>query len=141
MRTAVVVDSGVLLAFWDPDDTQHHAAVTVLKRHVASGSRLVVPVTVLSEVLIGAYRATPYAVRSIESFVDDLISDVHPADRAVGRTAARLRAEHPTLPLADALLLATGEVIDAQEILTTNPRLEQVDRRVRTLAEWPSSAR
>jgi predicted nucleic acid-binding protein len=84
-------------------------------------------------VLVGAFRATPYAVRTIESFVDDLVSEVHAADRAVGRAAAQLLADHPTLPLADALLVATGEVIDAQEILTTNRRLEQVDRRVRVL--------
>src|SRR5262249_45575040 len=103
--------------------------------HLATGSRLIVPVTTLTEVLVGAFRATPYAVRTIEAFVDDLVSEVRPADRAVGRTAARLLADHPTLPLADALLLATAEVAGAQEILTTNQRLEQADRRVRVLTQ------
>jgi len=130
---AVVVDSGVLLALWDPDDTRHAAAIAVLERHLADGSRLVVPVTALSEVLVGAFRATPYAVRTVEGFVDDLVGEVRAADRAVGRAAARLLAEHPSLPLADALLLATGEVVGAQEILTANRRLEQVDQRVRVL--------
>ncbi len=133
MKAAVVVDSGVLLALWDTSDTRHHAATAALQRHLADGNRLIVPVTTLSQVLVGAYRATPYAVRTIETFIDDLISQVHPADRPVGRAAARLQAAQPTLPLADALLLATGEVVRAQEILTTNPRLEQVDPRVRVL--------
>jgi len=133
MKRPVVIDSGVLLAFWDVADTQHEAAVAVLKRHLADGIRLVVPVTVLSEVLVRAFRATPYAVRTVESFVDDLVGEVHPADQAIGRAAARLRANHPALPLADALLLATGEVVRAQEILTTNRQLEQVDQRIRVV--------
>jgi len=133
MTSAVVIDSGVLLALWDPDDTQHQAAVAALERHLADGSRLVVPVTALSEVLVGAFRATPYAVRTIEGFVDDLVGDVRAADRAVGRATARLLVDHPTLTLAEALLLATCEVVGAQEVLTTNPRLEKVDRRVRVL--------
>jgi predicted nucleic acid-binding protein len=132
MKAAVVVDSGVLLALWDTGDTRHHAATATLGRHLTDGNRLIVPVTVLTEVLTGAFRATPYAVRTIESFVEDLVSEVRAADRAIGRAAARLQADH-TLSLADALLLATGHVTDAREILTTNQRLEQVDRRVRVL--------
>jgi predicted nucleic acid-binding protein len=132
MKAAVVVDSGVLLALWDTSDPRHHAATAALQRHL-DGNRLIVPVTTLAQVLVGAYRATPYAVRTIESFIDDLINEVHPADRPIGRAAARLQANQPTLPLADALLLATGEIVRAQEILTTNPRLEQVDPRVRIL--------
>ena len=133
MRAAVVVDSGVLLALWDPDDTHHQAALTALERYLAGGARLVVPVTALTEVLTGAFRATPYAVRTIETFIDDLVSEVRPTDRTVGRAAAKLLAEHPTLALANALLLATGEVVDAKDILTTNQHLEQVDQRVRVL--------
>jgi predicted nucleic acid-binding protein len=115
MRATVVVDSGVLLALWDPHDPHHQAALTALERHLTDGSRLVVPVTTLTEVLTGAFRATPYAVRTIETFVDDLVSEVRPTDRAVGRAAAKLLADHPTLPLADALLLATAEVTGAQD--------------------------
>jgi predicted nucleic acid-binding protein len=133
MKPLIVVDSGVLLALWDTDDPQHQAATAALERHLAAGSRLIVPVTTLTEVLIGAFQTTPHAVRTIEAFVEDLVSEVRAADRAVGRAAARLQADHPTLPLADALLLATGEVTDAQEILTTNQRLEQLDRRVQVL--------
>src|SRR5262249_34577885 len=80
---------------WDTDDIQHHAATAALERHLVDGNRLIVPVTALSEVLVGAFRATPYAVRTVERFVDDLIGEVRPADRAIGRAAARLPAHHP----------------------------------------------
>jgi predicted nucleic acid-binding protein len=133
MKPTVVVDSAVLLALWDTDDPHHAAATAALEQHLAAGSRLIVPVTTLTEVLVGAFRATPYAVRTVEGFVDDLVGEVRPTDRAVGRAAAKLLAEHPTLALADALLLATGEVVGARDILTTTQHLEQVDQRVRVL--------
>jgi predicted nucleic acid-binding protein len=133
MRAAVVVDSGVLLALWDPDDGRHGVATAALERHLAEGCRLVIPVSALSEVLVGAFRATPYAVRTIEGFVDDLVAEVRAIDRAVGRAAAQLRAERPALRLADALLVATGEVVGAQEIITIDPDLAAVDPRVRVL--------
>ncbi len=133
MRSAVVVDSGVLLALWDPDEARHAVATAALERHLADGCRLVVPVSALSEVLVGAFRATPYAVRTIEGFVDDLVTEVRAIDRAVGRAAAKLRAERPALRLADALLIATGEVVGAQEIMTMDPGLATVDARIRVL--------
>ncbi len=68
-------------------------------------------------------------------FVDDLITDVHPADRAVGRAAARLRADHAGLPLAGALTVATAQLTGAAEILTTARRLDGVDDRVRMLGQ------
>jgi glyoxylase-like metal-dependent hydrolase (beta-lactamase superfamily II) len=116
----VLVPGHGAVAKGDPDDPYHQAALTALERYLAGGARLVVPVTALSEVLVGAFRATPYAVRTVESFVDDLVGEVRPTDRAVGRAAAKLLAEHPTLALADAPLLATGQVVGAQDILTSS---------------------
>jgi len=110
---SVVLDSGVLLALWDPHDTHHHAARTAVGRHLTDGRRLVVPVSILSDTLVGAFRATPYAVRTIERFVDQLVGHVLPVDREVGRVAARLRAHFRWLPLSDALV-AAPDVTGAQ---------------------------
>jgi predicted nucleic acid-binding protein len=101
--------------------------------YVADGCRLVVPVTVLSEVLAGAFRSTPHAVRTVERFVDELVGQVRPADRQIGQAAARLRAQFEGLLLAEALVVATGQVAGAQEIVTTNGRLAAMDCRVRVL--------
>jgi predicted nucleic acid-binding protein len=37
----VVVDSGVLLALWDPDDELHHAAQAAVRRYVAGVQEIV----------------------------------------------------------------------------------------------------
>jgi predicted nucleic acid-binding protein len=129
----VVLDSSVLLGLWDPDDVHHRAASAALIRHLSAGHRIVVPVSVLSEVLVGAFRTTPHAVRTVEGFLDDLVSEVRPVDRAVGRAAAQYCADHPGLRLADALVIATGRLVDAEEILTADKRWEKVDPRVRVV--------
>jgi predicted nucleic acid-binding protein len=118
--STVVVDATVLLGLCDPDDPAHKVASAALTECLAAGSELVVPVSALSEVLVGAFRSTPHAVRAIEGFVNELVSTVYPIDRPVGRVAARYRAEHPGLPLHAALVLATAKVLGAQQILTTD---------------------
>jgi len=54
-------------------------------------------------------------------------------DREIGQAAARLRATFEGLPLAEALVVATGQVAGVQQIVTTNGRLAEVDGRVRVL--------
>jgi predicted nucleic acid-binding protein len=127
----VVLDSSVLLGLWDPDGAHHQAAFTALTRHLSAGRPIVVPVSVLSEVLVGAFRTTPHAVRTVEGFIDDLVSDVRHVDRAVARAAAQYCADHPGLRLPEALVIATGKLVDAEEILTADRRWEKVDPRVR----------
>jgi predicted nucleic acid-binding protein len=118
--STVVVDATVLVGFCDPDETAHEVATAALTACLAAGTGLVVPVSVLSEVLTGAYRNTPHAVRVIEGFVKELASRVYPIDRAVGRAAAQYRAEHPGLPLHAALVLGTAKIVNAERILTTD---------------------
>jgi predicted nucleic acid-binding protein len=130
---SVVVDSGVLVALLNPDDALNAAACAAVKGYLLDGCRLVLPVTVLSEVLVGAIRSSPHAVRTVEGFVDDLIREVRPVDREIGQAAARLRAEFAGLSLAAALVVATGQVAGVQEVVTTNGRLAAVDGRVRVL--------
>ncbi len=131
--TSVVLDTEVLLALWDPYHGQHLQARTVVGRYVVDGTQLIMPVSVFSETLIGAFRATPYALRTIEGFIDELVHFVHPVDRTVGRAAARLRADHDELPLDLALVIATGDAVAAGEIVTTDSRLAGLDQRVRLL--------
>jgi predicted nucleic acid-binding protein len=130
----VVIDSTVLLAFCDPDDPLHKVAKAVVNECLGAGSPLVVPVSVLSEVLVGAFRATPHAVRTVEGFVDELVSQVREIDRSVGRAAARYRAEHTGLGLSAALVFGTAKIIAADQILTSEPSWRQVDPRVRLVS-------
>jgi predicted nucleic acid-binding protein len=129
----VVLDSTALLGFCDPDDPNHAVARAAVAECLAVGQPLVVPVSVLSEVLVGAFRSTPHAVRTVEGFVDDLVTEVRPIDRPTGRAAARYRADFPALRLAAALVIGTAKVIDAAQILTTDPTWAEVDPRIRVL--------
>jgi predicted nucleic acid-binding protein len=129
----VVLDSSVLLGLLDPDHANHAAALAAITRHLAAGHPIVVPASVLSEVLVGAFRSTPHAVRTVEGFIDDLVSEVRLVDRAVARAGAQYRADYPWLPLSGALVIATGKLVDAEEILTADKRWEKVDHRVRVV--------
>jgi predicted nucleic acid-binding protein len=129
----VVIDTTVLVGFCDPDDPLHQVSWAALVECVTAGNSLVVPVSVLSEALVGAYRATPHAVRTVEGFVDDIATRLYPIDRPVGRVAARYRADHPGLPLAAALVFGTAKVVSAQQILTTEPSWKDIDDRTRVL--------
>jgi predicted nucleic acid-binding protein len=51
-----------------------------------------------------------------------------PVDRTVARTAARLRADHPSVRLPDALSLATALVSDAT-LLTLDKKLQRTIKR------------
>lgn len=126
----VVLDSTVLIGFCDPDNAAHERVRKVVTEFMAAGHKLVVPVSVLSEVLVGAYRSTPHAVRVVEGFVDDLVHDVRTIDRPIGRAAAKYRADHPEMRLPVALVFGTAKVLNAEQILTTEPSWQEIDRRV-----------
>jgi predicted nucleic acid-binding protein len=129
----IVLDSPVVIGFCDPDDAVHASARLALAGCLTAGHPLVVPVSVLSEVLVGAFRSTPHAVRTVEGFLDDLVSEVRPLDRAAGRAAARYRADYPELRMAAALVLGTAKSIEAEQILTTEESWTAIDPRVRVL--------
>jgi predicted nucleic acid-binding protein len=133
MKRPVVLDSTVLLACCDPDDRLHKAAAATITGSISAGDALVVPASVLSEVLVGAYRASPHAVRTLGGLVVDLVHDVRDIDRKIAHAAARYRAEHPELGLAAALVFGTAKVIAADQILTTDPTWTTIDRRVHLL--------
>jgi PIN domain nuclease of toxin-antitoxin system len=116
----VVLDSSALIAFCDPDDPCHPGASHCVTQALQVGRPLVVPVSVLSEVLVGAYRSTPHAVRTVDKLVDELVSEIQLIDREVARAAARYRAAQAGLPLGVALVLGTARVVGAQQVLTTD---------------------
>jgi predicted nucleic acid-binding protein len=130
---AVVLDSSVLLGLLDPNDA-HHAAATAAVRDVKDrGQRILVPATVVAEVLVSAAGVGPGATATAEAFVDAIAHEVAVVDRAVARAAAVLRAHHPSIRLPDALVIATGQVRMVDEIHTGDKRWRPVDPRIRLL--------
>ena len=130
---AVVVDASVVLAILDARDSHHKAAVAAWRNVRAAGDRVILPATVLAEVLVGASRVGSDAVRTAEEFIDGIVDSVHDIDRSVARAAATYRARYNSLRLPDALVIAVGSVLDAQAILTADKKWSRTDRRVRVI--------
>jgi predicted nucleic acid-binding protein len=129
----VVLDASVVLGLRDPGDVHHAAATSAVRISRAAGDRLVLPASALAEVLVGSSRLGAGAVRRMEKFVDAVIDDVHPIDRDAAKVAAAYRAEHRTLRLPDAFVLAVGKVLNAGTVLTADQAWQRIDKRVRII--------
>lgn len=110
----IVLDASVLVALLDPADARHAAATAALRLH--AGDDLRVPASAYAECLAGPARAgrLDEAKRAIRS----LVVQVVPLTDYVAEEAAELRARHAGLRLADALVVATAGVLDADALLT-----------------------
>jgi predicted nucleic acid-binding protein len=115
----VILDASVAIAHLTAQDAHHDAVVRALA--ALRGSEFVLPVVAYAELLVGAFRRGATFERTVEDYVRDG-PRVEPATAEIGRLAARLRAGNPALKLADALIIATGEALDAQKILTADAR-------------------
>lgn len=130
--TLIVVDASVLTAFLDPEHARHAAAREALD--VAEDVQLVLPATAYGDVLLGAYREGRRAVRKVQERVEALEIVVTPVTREMTERAAFLRSRRKTGPkLADLLVIAAGDVLRADAVLTArrtwaryNPRIEVI---------------
>ena len=127
----VVLDTSVVIAFREPADAHHAAAVVAFRRH--QGDELVLPASAYAEALVGPSRRGPAALASFDRFIADLAVRIEPLTSEIARQAARLRSRHVALRLPDALILATGDVLGAGTILTADAAWPKVSRRVRVI--------
>ena len=124
----LIVDASVVIAFLDDRDASHERAVRALA--ATSTDDRVLPASVLAEVLVHPNREGGKAVAHVERALSLLAGRVEPLSADIARTAARLRAKHPRLRIADAFVLATGDVLDA-DVLTADRSLAAIAPRVR----------
>jgi predicted nucleic acid-binding protein len=129
----VVIDTSVLVGLLDPDDAGHGRATQALHDARRERHQLLLPASALAEVLAGAGRLGPAAVRAIDAFVEAIVDRVCEIDEEVARSAARYAARHRFLRLPDAMVLAVGQVLRADTVLTADERWTRADRRVRVL--------
>jgi predicted nucleic acid-binding protein len=119
----VALDASVAIGFLEPGDAHHERAVAALRE--LRGSRLIIAASAYSETLV---RPLATGVgESVEAFFDRLQIEVVAIDRETARRAAELRAEHRSMRLPDALVVATAQLRGAE--------LLSFDRRLRTLAQ------
>ena len=110
----IVLDASVIVAVLDPADARHAAAITALRRY--AGEDLRVPASAYAECLTGPASAGRLA--DAKRAIRSLVVEVVPLTEYVAEEAAGVRARHPGLRLADALVVATASVLDADLILT-----------------------
>jgi predicted nucleic acid-binding protein len=127
---AIVLDSSVVIALFDPTDFHHSASVHAGRAVRDAEDDMILPASVLSEVMVAAYRHDPSTVPVRLAALDAAFGPVRALDREVALKAAELRGRHRSLRLPDALVLAVAEVDDVDGVLTADKRWVAVDRRV-----------
>lgn len=117
---AVALDASAVIALLSASDAHHQRAQLEFREASQSGDELTMPASAYSEILVHALR------QGRESLVDDLVNRLRikivPVDRELGKLAAELRAEHRSLRLPDALVLAAARARGAR-LLTFDERL------------------
>ncbi|WP_250281040.1 type II toxin-antitoxin system VapC family toxin [Frankia sp. CiP1_Cm_nod2] len=127
---AVVLDTSVILALFDPQDALHACSAQAARRRRDAGDVFLLPATVLAELLVGAARRSEEEVATRRRLTTAAFGPPYPVDEAVAVAAALRRARHQSLRLPDALVLATADVVDADTILTGDRRWKGLDSRV-----------
>lgn len=126
----IVLDASVVIAFLDADDGHHDAAISTLDK-IHQHDR-VLPASAYAEVMVAPIRRGTQDASKVDQALCAIGIRVEPVTQEIARTAARLRAQHKSLRLPDALVLATGEVLDAQNIFTADRSWPKVTSRART---------
>ena len=126
----VVLDSSVVIAHLDARDVHHEVVVGALAEHRGDDLRL--PASAYAEVLVGAIREG--RVERAREDIEALLVQIESIGTAIADAAAALRAEHRALRLPDALVLATGEALAADAVLTADARWAALTPRVRVIA-------
>ena len=124
----IVVDASVVIALRSPRDAHHAAAVAAFDRH--RDDELVLPASAYAEILVEPAAAGAAALRRAKAIVDAFPLRIEPVTREIAERAAQLRRR---LRLPDALVVATGESIRADAVLTADRRWSKASRRVRVI--------
>lgn len=125
---ALVLDASVVIAFLDPDDALHDAAVEALTEH--QHDELLIPTSAYAEILVAPHRRGVEAVAEVEAFLSDFSFRFEALTPAIARAAAKLRSESRSLRLPDALVLATAEELGVDVVLTGDESWARISDRV-----------
>jgi predicted nucleic acid-binding protein len=104
----ILLDSTVIVGFLDADDALHGTTVARVKE-IVGNHPLVASVISYAEVMTGVSLGhQPKA--SVDGFFDVMVRDLLPVDRPIAARAATLRGKRKSLPMPDALILATADL-------------------------------
>lgn len=131
----ILLNSTVIVGFLDADDALHDAAASRL-RELAGDHPLAASVVSYAEVMTGAVLGH-HSQEHVTGFFDALIRDLLPVDKAVAARAFKIRGKRRSLPMPDALILATADLHPEIDTVLCGdgdwPRITGLDCRVELL--------
>ena len=116
----VIVDAGVVIGHLDRANPHHSTATRALSDAASTAERLMLPLTAFAECLVYPTQAGDYAASRFESALAAIPIGILDADTATARCAAGLRANHRSVKLPDAFVIATAIIHRADALLTTD---------------------
>lgn len=119
----VVLDASVIIGFLSPRDAHHDTAVQLAREWGTPDTRVLIPATVYSEILVHAVREG--REEHVDSLLHSMNAQIVPLDRVIAREAAVLRANNRSLRLPDAFVLATAQEYDAP-LFTLDQQLQRI---------------
>lgn len=125
----VVLDASVVIGWLDARDVHHRKVCAALEEHAGDDLRL--PASAWAEALVAHVRAG--SVELARTVMLETAIAIDAVEEATAEEAARLRARQPSLRLPDALVIAHAQVIEADELLTTDARWRRLSKRVRVI--------
>lgn len=125
----IVLDASVVIAHLDPNDGLHSAATEALLEYAADDLRL--PASAYAESLVDPARKG--RLDEARRAIGELHLQIVPLDGAQAERAANLRARERGLRLPDALVLACGEQLSADVVVTADRGWRHFER-VRLIA-------
>jgi predicted nucleic acid-binding protein len=117
----LLLDTTVLAAFFDANDSTHPVAAYILKELVATGRNPgVVSMVTVMEILVRPMRAVPPGHHTVLGFLRTHPNLVcAPVDLQVAQDAAHLRADKRFAP-PDALIVGTGLATQVRHLVTND---------------------
>lgn len=131
----ILLDSTVIVGFLDADDALHEVTATKFKEIVGTHT-LLASVISYAEVMTGVSLGHHPSER-VEGFFETFLKDLLPVDKPVAARAAMLRGKRKSLPMPDALILATADLqTDVATVLCADgdwPKVKGLSCRVELL--------
>lgn len=131
----ILLDSTVIVGFLDADDALHEVSVARMRELVKEGT-LTASVVSYAEVMTGVALGH-HSREPVVAFFDAFIRTLLPVERAVADRAASIRGKRRSLPMPDALILASADLhAEIDTVLCADgdwPKIKDLDCRVELL--------
>lgn len=121
----VVLDTSVVVAWFNADDAHHVSARSRLEAIVAGGRSFAISTVTYAELLTSPLKAERKRARELVRELGE--GGLIPVDRDVAERAAELRLARKSLRTPDALIAATSDVRGSGALLTADRSLARLE--------------